>query len=723
MRRPLVVFAAAVLSGTLYGLPGIPFVYEIISVTVLAGMGILLVNQCRGKSKMPLCFFSVLCLLFFAAGFFRAVSETERFLEDDDFFEKYEASNPGEFDYAEYLKSVNVTTEEERKALKTRNRETEMVFIRILGDFKEDCSEILDRYFSPEDAGIIKAMVLGEKQEMDEEIKSLYRESGISHLLAVSGLHVSMVGSGTALFLSKTTISGRKETAVISTAAVCLYAVFTGASVSSLRAALMYGLGAFTVFCGRKKDLAGSLAFAAVCLVLFRPYALKQSGFQLSFLAIGGIIYAGWIAKDREKGRAAAYCIGVTLFTMPAVAFSYYKVPFYSVLLNMAVIPLMTFVFLSGVCVLALGKTVSVFLPMSGTISASCSVIQTVPVIAGVPAHFILKIYSLLSEISLQLPGAEIITGKPEHVQIVFYYAVLLTAGIIIRYTKDRAASAVLLAAVYIASFPLLLCRRENETYVTVLDVGQGDCFHLHAGGKDILIDCGSSGYERAGSRVLENYLLSKRIVNLDLTIVSHADSDHTNGILYLYSDASSVNSEKLCIPYLARSDEKYDSLKEASGNDFVYCKKGDVYSAEGFSLQCIYCEEDRSAMKDTNRESSVWLFTAGEFTMLFTGDITVTEEKKILEAGTLGTLDIDILKCAHHGSDTANSAAFLKAADPDAAVLSYGKNNRYGHPKAQVISCLENENIMILTTEKCGAITFVIFENDYQISSFKRNK
>jgi len=719
----MVVIAAAVLSGILYGLPGIPFVYRLVSALFVAAATFLLVKQSRGKSKMPLLFYSAFCILFFAVGFVRAETETKRFNLDSDFYEKYEGTNPGVFDYAEYLKSVNVTTEEQRKALKTRNRELETPGRALANDLKEGCGEILDRYFTEKDAGIIKAMLLGEKQEMDSELKSLYQESGIAHLLAVSGLHVSMVGAGSAFLLRRGTSAGRKAVSVLSAAAVLLYSYFTGASVSSLRAAIMFCFGAAALFAGRKKDLASSLGSALICLLIYRPYAVKQSGFQLSFLAICGIIYSSSLSAKWEKGKGIASCLGVTLFTMPVVAYSYYQVPLYSVLLNLAVIPLMAVVFLSGITVLFAGAMIQKIGNFLIGVSHAAGIAQILTVAASTPAHLVLKLYSLLSEISLQLPFAEILTGRPTHYQIILYYFLLLFAWLLISSEKDSRKAVIYLFACYLSAFPILCYRERNECYITVLDVGQGDCFHIHDHDTDILIDCGSSGYERAGSQILENYLLAKKINDLDLILVSHADADHINGILYLYSEDSQITPGCLGLPALAQWDEKYVRLKEAAKENCVYNRKGDLYTTDSVRLRCVFCEEDKAVLSDTNRESSVWYLEAGDFSMLFTGDITEKEEIKIVSEGFLENRKTVVLKCAHHGSDTANSKLFVDEADPDMAVLSYGKNNRYGHPSDTVSEMLKERKIRVLTTEKCGAVTFLIKGSGYEIKSFKTIK
>ena len=742
MRRPLVIAAAAVLSGTLCGLTGIPAVWTVAAAVVMIAAVIGFLRKCRGR-KMPLFFIVLAAAGCFLGAFFRASAVSSRYESEEQrpFFEKYEATNPGEFDYALYLKAMDVTCEEQRKALKTRNRALEDPLRQELGDLRELFSEILDRSLTEHDAGIMKAMLLGNKSDMQEEVKDLYQGSGISHLLAVSGLHVSLIGIGLFDLLKKRLRTGTVFAASVSAVTVLLYALFTGASASSLRAGIMFLLSMTAKMNGRKTDLLTSLCAAGAALLLWRPYLITQSGFLLSFTAIGGIILSSWILKNkakREKERqtqvtalaekacnALITCICVTLASLPVVACSYFKVPLYSIFLNMAVIPMMSAVFLSGAAVLAFGLIGTLLEPVTGI----SGFFLWFSGIAAAPGHYILLLYEKLALFTMGIPGAEVILGSPADWKILVYYAVLLIAAFFGSRLRRPAAAAGTLLLLYGLSLPFLKVRERPDPYITVLDVGQGDCFHIHAGKTDILLDCGSSGYESAGSRIAENYFLSKGIRKIDVMIVSHADADHTNGMLYLLSEASPVEAGMLVLPCLAEQDEKYDSLKAAAGEVPVrYARQGTALTDGAMECLCVYSETDPGAMQDTNRESSVWLCRIGNFRMLFTGDITEQEEQKICRAygdGTAGTGTAvtgnvsgsrwdgtaEVLKCAHHGSQTANSEAFLDMVRPRTAVLSYGKGNRYGHPSEPVTERLYERRINIISTAENGAVMFRIGE------------
>ena len=725
MKRPSVIIAAAVLSGILYGLPKIPPVWRILVPSVCGFMVFICFMKCRGKSRKPLYFFVFLILAAGLSGYLRAEKLTERYSRPEvmAFFEPYTATNPGEFDYSLYLKTMGVSDEAARKRLKERDITAENRLEKLLGDLSENCSRRLESFFPEEDAGILKAMLLGNRNDMEDGMKQLYRSAGISHLLAVSGLHVSMIGMGAFRLLRKTGAPLR-----LSAAAAALltggYCLFTGASASAVRAAFMMILGFLAIPAGRRKDGAVSLSLAAAVLLFVQPYLILQSGFQLSFTAMAGV-YCGsrFIERSELKNKAAqsfVSCLMISLMTLPVIAFCYFKAPLYSVFLNMAVIPLMSAVFLSGFAALAVSFAGSLFAGMP----AAVKITQYAAAAAAAPAHYLLRLYEFLGNGSLALKFSTQILGRPEHIRIVLYYflLLLLLGPVSQSGRRYRNLPVFFLFLIYLLAFPALRTKDTKEAYIEVLDVGQGDCFHIHEGKRNVIIDCGSSGKERAGSRILEPYLLSKGIGTVDLVIVSHADADHTNGLLYLLGGQSSVRTNAVLLPALAGKDEKYGDFFRCENAEVRTVHRGDRAVMGKGVLRCLYSEEAAAAMADTNRESAVWMYEFGEFRMLFTGDITQTEEEKILRQADRTELSADVLKAAHHGSKSSSSEQFLRAVSPDTVILSYGTKNRYGHPSGEVTERLRMLGTGILATEKTGAICIVPEKNSYSVRTWKQD-
>ena len=728
MKHPLVVLAAAVLSGILIGVRETPPVPVAACLFVTAMAVIKAYRKCRDLKTETLLFCALFIILGFVLGFTRASYVSKKYSETGAaaFFRKYEATNPGEFDYALYLKSLSVSDEESRKRLREKEPDPEKPAEVFLQRLNRSAGAVLSRYLSEHDAGIMRAMLLGDKAQMDEDVKELYQASGISHLLAVSGLHVSLIGISLYRFLRKKLKTGLLFSAGAASAVTFIYSFFTGASGSSLRAAIMLVLSLAAICCGRTYDLLSSLSLAAAALLLWRPYLVLQSGFQLSFGAVTGIWAGSYLTgggvfgSEQNEGNfswlksSLLSAFSVSMATLPVIAGNYFCVPVYSVFLNVAVVPLMTIVMVSAILVLFTG----ILIPAGRIAGVTAAFFSA-------PGHYILLLYEKLCEFSSDLPYSEVLLGQGEPWQAVVYY--MLLSGIF--YTlrtvrlsgwKKSAGAAAGIILMLLLPFTVKHCE-PGEFYVCAVDVGQGDCFHIHFSEGDILIDGGCSGYEGIGPNTIEPYLLSKGINELSLVIISHADSDHINGIEYLISEDSKVSVRKLMLPAMGRKDEKYLVFRE-SGIPVVYAEKGkEVRTGDGLSLRCLQSASESFAEEDTNRQSSVFLLDYMDFRMLFTGDIT--KEDELLLCGLYGNKDefsgIDILKAAHHGSKTATSEYFTEMISPAYAVLSYGAGNRFGHPHEETLETLSGCGVKLLETAKMGAVTIKVDDAGYTIEGF----
>jgi len=710
MKRPLVLFSAAVLSGTLCGLTEVPIIWK--AAATLLVVAALITAGLKGRgAKSPLLFYlAAFSVVLFLTGFIRSSFVCRRYLSEEytAFFEKYEATNPGQFNYALYLKSKGICSKQQLELSKEEH-----------SLLQEAAETVMNDHVASSDAGVFRAMLVGDKSDLEEETKKLYQSSGISHLLAVSGLHVGLAGTLAKITASKFLGLSRFNSSVISGSVVLLYTLMTGASASAVRAAFMFLCSIAAPLIGKGYDSFSAPAASAAILLLYQPYLITQSGFQLSFTAILGILAAGIIIRknfhennssdiwQRIRSKVSKPLISslcVNIFTLPVIASAYYQIPAYSCFLNLAVIPLMTVIMVSSFGVLLFGMLENI-IPGIPLLSGF---FRFLSIVSAAPGHYVLKLYEILCNSVNRLPLSTLTIGEPHAVKIIISFLFLYFLLILFKRKKRTEHTILLLFTVFLGLSVFLKHRETDRMYISCLDVGQGDCFHIHSEDRDIIIDCGSSGYEKAGSRILEPYLLSRGITDIDMIIISHADADHTNGIVYLMNEGDAIKADSLVLPIAAVKDEKYDTLKTlAKGNDIdiLYAKTGSVFQSRDLTLKCIYSEAAKT--DDTNRESDVFLLEAQELKMLFTGDITEKEEQEMLQSyqDSMMLRNITVLKCSHHGSDTANSEAFLDMVNPEYAVLSYGKENRYGHPADQVIERLREKNIEICSTAKNGAL------------------
>ena len=293
MKRPLVLFSFAALSGVLFGLPESGALYRAVSIILAFAfyIGRYIRMHSRGERSSPLFFLFLITVLIFFSAYFRASFVRSQFDKKTDFFRDYEATNPGQFDYALYLKGEGIDSAEKLDE-KYNGYRGEAPFKRFMGSIRDGLSSMIDRYMVKEDAGIYKALLLGDKKDMDDQIKDLYQASGISHIIAVSGMHISLMGMSVFKLLSA--LKARRGPALIaSSAAALFYAVLTGASGSAMRAVIMLFCRFLAMARSRSYDMVSSIALALLILVFERPYIVFQSGFQLSFLAVAGISVVG----------------------------------------------------------------------------------------------------------------------------------------------------------------------------------------------------------------------------------------------------------------------------------------------------------------------------------------------------------------------------------------------------------------------------------------------
>ncbi len=564
----------------------------------------------------------------------------------------------------------------------------------------------------PEDAGILSAVLLGEKEDLDSAVYELYRKNGISHLLAISGLHVSIVGLGIWKLFRKGG-AGFWISGIFAGGFLIAYGMMVGAGASVVRAVSMAGLSFLAAAVGRTYDLPTAMCIPALGLLLTHPYLLTQASFQLSFLAVISLVYPGrlfsvrgetFFANEKISAAVSAFFVSLSLqmITAPVVCWHSFGIPAYGVFLNLLVIPLMTYVVLSGF--LGLGLSF---------ISASAGGAM----LGG--AHYILKLYEVVCNGIGKLPGSELVSGQPEVWKIGCYYGLVVSGAIMYERGTEIAEKfcekfpekkhrLVFLCAAWFAAFLFLLPARPTGLSVAFLDVGQGDGIVLRSASHVILVDCGSSQQKSVGEKVLMPYLRSQGVTRVDLAVMTHGDQDHINGIRYLLEHPESgIRLGGLMMPK-AGNDEIYGKMAELAKKQEIpvyYASAGDRIEnipGKGMYMECL-SPDGEAEFSDRNEESLVFRVTYDRFSMMLTGDMEAGGEENLVESGVLSP--VTVLKAGHHGSSTSSGESFLEKLSPEITVLSYGRKNRYGHPAKEVKERLGNIGSEILETGISGAV------------------
>ena len=657
-------------------------------------------------------------------------------------FEAFDGElNPGQFDANAYYKNEGYTGILDAKDIRLVKEEESFSPDIYLHRLNLAISDKYKKILGDKNAGSLSAMVLGDKRGLDEEIKELYQENSISHLLSISGLHISLLGGAVFLFLRRLKVSFSFPL-ITSSIILIIYGAFTGFSVSTSRAIVMMSVLFISFVIGKSYDLPSGLALAALILIVMNHRVIYQSGFLLSFFAVIGIFYImpellyifkvdiyhkrGIIKGLHLLLASIISSISVLLATLPIVLNNFYEVSLTGIILNIIVIPLMSLVIITGL----LGGFVALVSEILGSF------------LLGI-THYILNLYTLFCRLGDRLTFLRLIIGKPDKWQIVLYYLILVIVFYFLALKRrenkleslknnlsegyNTSKRIVVTGLMTFTSF-LIIAYKPREFSINMLDIGQGDCFVVNDGNNDIYIsDCGSTTVQNVGKTRLLPFLKSKGWGKVDTIFISHMDKDHVNGVNDLLKCAE-ITIGRIIISASYKSDKlncaELEELKErAKMRDIklFYMKKGDEIVGKDISFRCIYPtgEED---IKDQNEASIVMRMDYKGLSMLFTGDIAGSTEEKIIEGSDEDILDCDILKVCHHGSKNSSTDDFLKKVSPKLYLISCGLMNRYGHPHRDALSRMTEEGGRILRTDHMGGTQIKLADGKFIITKAGKN-
>ena len=619
-----------------------------------------------------------------------------------------EPTNPGQFNSRLYYegKGIAYTFYAERTHVLGVHPAPVRECLTLLG---KRLAEVYRQVLEEKDSQLLGAMVLGRKEGLDPEIRELYQRNGISHLLAISGLHVSLVGMGLYRLLRRLTGS-YAAAGIPSVLFLAAYGWMTGASISTVRAALMCAAAILADLIGRTYDMLSGIGISALILMCTDPLSAGQSAFLLSYGAVTAIalvlpVWKLYKKKSGPLGQALSVSLSVLLVTFPLLLCFFYEYPLYATLLNLMAIPLMSVLMVCGILCGGMGL---VCLPAARFLA--------------VPCHLILMFYEWAGRKCLRLPGALLTMGCPAGWKLVLYYGVL-AAGLWYLYREKRRERyhrgrepfcprkrVLAAAAVPLACCVCLLCTRISRGLeIRMLDVGQGDAVYLRGpDGTTCLYDGGSSSVKNAGAYRILPFLKWSGVRDLDYILISHMDKDHISGVMELLEDSrksGGIRIGHVVLPRLPVKDEAYEEMEalvREAGIELLYMEAGDRLEGGEFSLTCLWPERGMES-DDRNELSMVVLAEYRAFQMLLTGDIGEAAEKRLAASGRL--CEVEVLKTAHHGSKYSSTEAFLRQVRPAVSLISCSASNRYGHPGEETLKRLQEAGSRICITRDCGAV------------------
>ena len=612
---------------------------------------------------------------------------------EGEFKQPEEARNYKGYNYKQYLKTKKIigTVELEKvKILKSSNGS----FIHNIQKYIRDT---INGTLTDEEGNLLLAILLGDKDKLSEDIQESFKTSNLSHMLAVSGAHVSYIILGLTYVLQNSII-GKKNGKIVCIIFLLVFMAITNFTPSVTRACIMAILTLFSSIIYRKSDVYTNISVAALITLIFNPYSLLDLGFQLSYGGtIGIIIFIKRIQEKKSNSKVINYIkqmalvsIYANIIIIPIMMYHFNTVSFTFIISNIMASPILGIIVITGFLFIIASITVK---PLTRLI-----------------AIFIKPILSILikiSQICSKLPFSNILVVTPYMFNVISYYAIILYC---IKSKKNYKCKIIICLLIVLILINFIIYIFPQKLRIFFIDVGQGDStLIITPDKKTVLIDGGGSDSFDVGKKVLLPYLLDRRILKIDYVLISHFDTDHCGGILTIMEK---VKVKNIIISEQAEHSENYERFKKLMIHKkirLIEVKKGDKIKIERYSEFKILFPTSRLLSENPlNNNSIVAQFNYNNFKMLFTGDIEKLAEQQILKAEK-AEIRADILKVAHHGSKTSSIPEFIKAVKPKIALIGVGKNNTFGHPNQQTIKNLENIKCRIYRTDLQGEIIIKI--------------
>lgn len=581
--------------------------------------------------------------------------------------------------------------------------------------WKTEMMNRCEKIYPDEEAGILEAMLFGEKSELSGDIKELYQAAGISHVLVISGLHISLLALAVAGILRRLGFP-MPVWVILSVGVLAGYGILIGQPTTAVRALLMFFVLQGARLLGRSYDLLSALAFAGILMLLDNPDLILDGGCRLSFCAVIGV---GWYVseknkifrsigekekrKNRGKGgkgssagaileniRAGWY---LWLFTLPVMLDTFYQVSVVGILWNLVAIPLLPVIIASG----GLGVVLAGWNIFLGSL-------------AGSPAYGMLQLYQEIGNISEKLPVGMWTPGQPSKPVIAGYYLVISLLVLVEKQLIKREKRWKIIPGMELCSMLLLLLLMahpwQQREKITFLDVGQGDASLLQSGGQTLLLDGGSTSQKNVGTYVILPYIKQQGISCLEAVVLTHTDQDHINGVIEVLEEGKKgwLTVKNLMYPYWMEGTEQGKQLKKLAEEAGASCRKiraGDRLTIGKAEAVVLYPKEQEK-IAEPNAGSLVLFWKWEGVRAMFTGDLPEEKERELLQ----NLPACEILQVGHHGSATSTCREFLEQVQPSLAVISCAMKNRYGHPSPDTVDRLKKTGCEIRYTMRSGAIT-----------------
>lgn len=604
------------------------------------------------------------------------------------------ARNYKGFDYSQYLKTLNIYGTIKVEESKIINKNQLSPILISINNIKEKMIDNANRNMPKRTANLLLGILIGERDNIQEDIIESFRTANLSHILAVSGAHTSYIILGITYLISKSK-TPKRIGYIITIINLLIFIIITGASYSVVRACIMAIVVIGAKICYRKENFFTSICISLIIILIQNPFAINDIGLKLSFMGTAGIVIfnksiTNFFIKLKIKQKIAealSVTFSAQLMIMPITILNFNTISLTFFISNILASPLLGIIIIFGF--------ISIFIS---------SILNPISKILFLILHIFLELLILVSKVTEKIPGSSILVRTPNILFAIVYYILILFFNyffvikqnptrrfhkkIIKIITIKNIKNAFKVIAVVFLIMLLLtrIVRIINPTLkIYFIDVGQGDStLIVTPKNKKILIDGGEGK-----TNVLFQYLLDRRINKIDYIIISHFDSDHCNGLIEIIEK---MRVENIVMSKQSKESEEYKKILEIIKQKNIKVssvKAEDKIIIEKNLYTKILNPAEKFEFQDLNNNAIVAKLVYKNFSMLFTGDIEKAEEN--LAKKYKNELKSTILKVAHHGSKTSTSEEFLKYVEPQIALIGVGENNKFGHPNQITIEKLKN--------------------------------
>ncbi len=616
------------------------------------------------------------------------------------------------FNYKEYLKTIGIYGTIEIDEYQVIGKEKIGKFLIYTNGLKQRLKSNIERVIKKEEnKNLLIAMILGDTDDLTEELKEDFLNSNLYHILSVSGGQVANIIIGITIITKSLKIHKKiKDTVLIIILMVFMF--LTGLTPSIIRACIMCIISLISSLIVKRYDIANSLGISLLIILLHNPFSINSLSVLLSYFGFLGIIVLGSFTIEKVnkvvKNNVIRYILNIIIssiaaqiFIFPIILYIFGTISLTFIFSNLLIIPLSTIITIIGffimICPLQIFAIVEPMIEIE---------IRVVSFFANIG---ISKIYCVIPNIQ------EIIIYYVTNIYL--YYMIRREYMYKIKHFFRKYKQIILICMVISSIVINIYKNTPKDFYINFIDVGQGDSTLITTQyNKKILIDGGGSEFGSTfdvGEKTLLPYLLKKRIYKLDYVIISHFDSDHVGGILTILEE---LNVKNIIIGKQFEKSENYEEFIKVIQN-----KKIKIYNVE--AGQRINIDKDTyidilwpdstNVITDNilNNNSLVCKIKYKGITILFTGDIEEIAENAIIDKyeNNLQILKADIIKVAHHGSKTSSKKELLKCIKPKIALIGVGENNKFGHPSINTLNNLEQIGCKIFRTDDSGEICITI--------------